>query len=149
MIQLRVCIDVDDLDRAIEFYRQAIGLTLGRRLGAGWAEMLGASSPIDLLVEPAGSRANAEGPALRDYARHWTPIHIDVVVDDLDRALDRARAAGATVERDIQAREWGRIALLSDPFGHGLCLLEMRGRGYDELVDPSPSSPPVTGGARG
>lgn len=135
MIELRVCIDVDDLDRGIRFYREALGLELGRRLGAGWAELLGATSPVDLLCEPPGSRPSSAASAARDYARHWTPVHIDVMVDDLQQAVDRARAAGATVERDIESRPYGRIALLADPFGHGLCLIEMRGRGYDELID--------------
>jgi predicted enzyme related to lactoylglutathione lyase len=137
MIQLRVCVDVDDLERAIAFYQGALGLTLGRRLGPHWAEMLGATSPIDLLAQPAGSRPTPEAPAVRDYDRHWTPVHLDVMVEDLEQAVDRARSAGATVERDIQDRAWGRIALLADPFGHGLCLLELRGRGYDELLGPA------------
>lgn len=141
MIQLRVCVDVDDLDRGIAFYQRAIGLTLGRRLGPHWAEMLGATSPIDLLAAPAGSQPTAGSEAVRDYARHWTPVHLDVVVDNLERAVDRALGAGAALERDIQVRPWGRIAVLADPFGHGLCLLEMRGRGYDEMIAPRASSP--------
>jgi predicted enzyme related to lactoylglutathione lyase len=141
MIQLRVCVDVDDLDRAITFYQRALGLTLGRRFGPHWAEMLGATSPIDLLAEQAGSQATAAGPALRDYSRHWTPVHLDLVVENLERAVDRALSAGAVLERDIQARPWGRIAVLADPFGHGLCLLEMRGRGYDEMIAPRQPSP--------
>jgi predicted enzyme related to lactoylglutathione lyase len=145
MIELRVCIDVDDLDQGIRFYREAFGLELGRRLGPGWAELLGATSPIDLLCEPSGSRASSAASATRDYARHWTPVHIDVMVDDLERAVDRARAAGATVERDIESRPYGRIAWLADPFGHGLCLIEMRGRGYDEIIEPASGSRPEDG----
>jgi len=26
---------------------------------------------------------------------------------------------------------------VADPFGNGLCFLEFRGRGYDELINPS------------
>jgi len=29
---------------------------------------------------------------------------------------------------------WGRMASLADPFGHGIDLLEFRGRGYDEIL---------------
>ena len=133
-VSLRICVDVDDLDKGIAFYRDALGLRPGRRLGSRWAEMLGATCPIDLLAEEAGSRATPAAVAVRDYRRHWTPVHIDVVVADLDAAVDRARAAGATADREIQARKWGRIATLADPFGNGLCLLEMRGRGYDEML---------------
>jgi catechol 2,3-dioxygenase-like lactoylglutathione lyase family enzyme len=32
-LQLRVCIDVGDLEKGIAFYRDALGLAPGRRLG--------------------------------------------------------------------------------------------------------------------
>ena len=133
-LQVRVCIDVDDLEKAIAFYRDALGLTLGRRLGSHWAEMLGATSAVDLLAEPAGTAPVPGSAAVRDYRRHWTPVHIDWMVPDVDAAVRRARAVGATLEREIQSKKWGRLANLADPFGNGLCLLELVGRGYDELV---------------
>ncbi len=134
MTELRVCIDVDNLDQGIAFYTEALGLKPGRRLGDGWAELLGASSPIDLLAKPAGSPASPSAPAPRDYRRHWTPIHLDFTVTDLEAAVRRAQAAGATLEREIQEQAWGRMANLADPFGHGFCLLEFKGRGYDALL---------------
>jgi hypothetical protein len=33
------------------------------------------------------------------------------------------------------------MANLADPFGHGFCLLELRGRGYDEILQPEVISP--------
>jgi predicted enzyme related to lactoylglutathione lyase len=138
MTGLRVCIDVDDLDRAVAFYGRALGLSPGRRLGDAWVEMLGAPCPIDLLARPPGTAALPTGTrALRDYERHWTPLHLDVVVDDLDAAVRRATEAGAQLERAPEAKSWGRIALLADPFGHGFCLLEFSGRGYDEVLGPA------------
>lgn len=136
MIQLRACIDVEDLDKAIAFYTQGLGLTLGRRKGSDWAELLGASSPIDLLAQPAGSPASPGAAAVRDYHRHWTPVHLDFTVTGLEAVVERVRALGATLERDIQERPWGRMANLADPFGHGFCLLEFQGCGYDELLAP-------------
>jgi predicted enzyme related to lactoylglutathione lyase len=135
ILQLRVCIDVDDLEKGIAFYREALGLSLGRRLGTKWVEMLGASSPVDLLAEPAGTSPTPRSSAVRDYRRHWTPVHLDCVVPDLEAAVKRARAAGATLDQEIQARKWGRLAVLADPFGNGFCLLELRGRGYDEMLE--------------
>ena len=134
MPALRICVDVPELERAIAFYTGGLGLTVGRRLGSDWAELLGCPVPIDLVTNRAGTRPVREGAALRDYGRHWTPVHLDFVVDDLDAAVARARGAGAAVELPITEKKWGRIAVLADPFGHGLCLLEMRGRGYDELL---------------
>lgn len=135
---LRVCIDVDDLDRAVAFYTRALGLSIGRRLGDEWVELAGGPVPIDLLAKPPGTAALPAGTrALRDYERHWTPVHLDVVVDDLDAAIRRATEAGAKVERAPETKPWGRIAILADPFGHGFCLLEFRGRGYDEVLRPA------------
>ena len=134
MIDLRIDIDVENLDRGIEFYTQALGLKVGRRLGHDWAELLGAPAPIDLLAKAPGTAASPASPQRREYVRHWTPVHLDFVVSDLDAAVQRARAAGAALEGEIQERKWGRMANMADPFGHGLCLLEFRGRGYDEII---------------
>jgi len=135
MTNLRICIDVDDLDKGIEFYSKAIGLREGRRLGRDWVELLGMSSPIDLLANPGGSAPVRGASMVRDYRRHWTPVHLDFVVEDLEAAVRRAESAGAVLEGGIQEKEWGRLANLADPFGNGLCFLELRGRGYDELIE--------------
>lgn len=134
MAELRICIDVPDLGRAERFYVEALGLRPGRRFGEAGLELLGAPCPLDLLVKQPGTRANPTSAQARDYARHWTPVHLDVIVPDLDVALRRALAAGATLEGEIQTHAWGRLALLADPFGHGLCLLQMTGRGYDAIA---------------
>ena len=130
--ELRICIDVPDLEKAVAFYTAALDLKPGRRFRKNWAELLGAPCPIDLLAEPAGSTATLAG-SVRDYGRHWTPVHLDWPVSDLTAAIARAQAAGARVESEIRERPYGRLAVLSDPFGNGFCLLEFRGRGYDDI----------------
>jgi catechol 2,3-dioxygenase-like lactoylglutathione lyase family enzyme len=136
-MDIRICIDVPDLERAIAFYTDGLGLRLGRRLGDDWAELLGAGSTVDLLANEPGSAPLGEAhPQRRDYARHWTPVHLDFVVQDADAAAQRLVALGATLERPVQDRRWGRMACLADPFGHGIDLIEFRGRGYDELLPP-------------
>lgn len=135
MTSLLVNVDVPDLERAVAFYRDAFGLTVTRRFGKGAAELTGWSAPLYLLEQPAGSVA--AGVARRTYDRHWTPVHLDVVVDDLEAALARALAAGATTEGQIRVTPWGRIVTLADPFGHGICLLCFAGRGYDEIASPN------------
>lgn len=133
-MQLLVNIDVDDLARAEAFYTRALGLTVGRRMGPAGIELLGAGAPIYLLLKAGGSashRGAARGE--RDYERHWTPIHLDFVVDDVAATRDRCIAAGATLEADVTAHAWGDIALLADPFGHGFCLLRFTAAGYDAI----------------
>jgi predicted enzyme related to lactoylglutathione lyase len=127
-------IDVDDLKKAVEFYCNALDLTVGRRFGNDAVELLGASSRLYLLLKPNGSVASSTSRHLRSYARHWTPVHLDFVVEQIEGAVDRARNAGARLEGKVLTNNWGKIAMLADPFGHGLCLIEFVGRGYDEIA---------------
>ena len=133
-LRLLVNIDVDDLNKAEEFYCSALGLTVGRRFGHDALELLGAVAPIYLLAKPNGTVASSTSRHLRSYARHWTPVHLDFVVDAIEVAVDKARGAGARLEGPIRTNNWGKIAMLADPFGHGICLIEFVGRGYDEIA---------------
>jgi len=133
-MDLLVNVDVPDLARAIAFYRDGLGLRLGRRLGPEAAEMLGATSPIYLLEKQAGTAPTPRGPDVRRYARHWTPVHLDFVVPDIVAAVERAQAAGARVEQPATAADWGTMAVLADPFGHGFCLIQLSALGYDALA---------------
>jgi predicted enzyme related to lactoylglutathione lyase len=130
---LLVNIDVDDLARATQFYCDGLGLQVGRRF-EGWLELVGCGAPIYLLPKPAGSAVSPKAAQERDYARHWTPVHLDFVVEDIDASIKRALAAGATLEREATAHAYGLLALLADPFGNGFCLLQFTGRGYDEIA---------------
>jgi predicted enzyme related to lactoylglutathione lyase len=135
MADLRICIDVEDVERAIAFYVGALGLKVGRRFDERWVELLGAPVPLDLLGKAAGSPANPRpGAPSRSYERHWTPVHLDFVVEDMDAAVERVRRAGGALEGDVQTHPYGRLALMADPFGHGFCLLQFHGRGYDEML---------------
>jgi predicted enzyme related to lactoylglutathione lyase len=133
MASLLLNVDVDDMPRALQFYTRAFELRIGRRFDDAFVELIGAETPIYLLQKPAGS-APFEGSATpRSYARHWTPLHWDFVVADLDVAMARAVEAGARIEAPPSQHAYGRLALLSDPFGHGFCLLQFQGKGYDDL----------------
>ncbi len=129
-----VNLDVPDLAAAEIFYTAAFDLRVGRRLGPGALELLGGPTPLYLLQSDAGSAATDDGD-VRDYERHWTPVHLDWVVADIDAALARAVAAGAALEHPIRERRWGTIAVLSDPFGHGFCLIQFSDAGYNALVE--------------
>lgn len=135
-MDLRICIDVDNMERATAFYTGGLGLRMGRRYKNSFTEILGASSPIDLLLNEAGTRPVVGSETQRSYQRHWTPVHLDFVVDDIDAAVARLVEHGAVLEMPVNDRAWGRIAGLADPFGHGIDLLQFTGRGYDELLQP-------------
>ena len=126
-------VDVPDLKRAVAFYTEAFDLKVARRFGEDGAELAGWPVSLFLLEKPAGSIGAADQP--RTYERHWTPVHLDVVVEDVDAAVIRATQAGAQVEQAAKTAVWGRIAILADPFGHGLCLIQFLNRGYDEIAN--------------
>lgn len=135
-MELLVNIDVDDLSKAIAFYEKAIGVRVGRRFGQSGVELIGSTCPIWLLVKKGGTKPSSASNDLRRYDRHWTPVHLDFIVADIEAAVQKALAVGATIEGEIQTHNWSRIAHLADPFGHGLCFIQFRGRGYDEIADP-------------
>jgi predicted enzyme related to lactoylglutathione lyase len=133
-------IDVPDIAAGEAFYTAAFALVRGRRLGDDFLELCGWPVDVYLLRKEAGTDiAPGAQAAARTYQRHWTPVHIDVVVPDLDAALARAVGAGATLEAPVGDEPYGRLALLADPFGHGICLLELNERGYDAITtEPAP-----------
>lgn len=134
-MNLLINIDVNDLERAEAFYCSAFGLKAGRRFGGVGVELLGAEAPLYLLCKEEGSRASMATDDTRRYARHWTPVHLDFVVSDVERAVAAALAAGASLEAPVATRNWGKLAMLADPFGNGFCLLQFLGGGYDEIAD--------------
>jgi predicted enzyme related to lactoylglutathione lyase len=133
-MDLLVNIDVEDLERAVQFYSAAFGLQVGRRFGAVGAEMLGSSAPIYLLVKDAGTPVAGTTSQVRNYERHWTPTHLDFVVEEIEGAVQTAVQAGAQLERPIATQKWGKLALMADPFGNGFCFVQFLGRGYDEVA---------------
>jgi len=133
-MDLIVNIDVDDLSKAVAFYQAAARLRVGRWFGSFGVEMLGTSSPIYLLVKAGGTKPSTNTDEVRRYQRHWTPVHVDFVVPEIEVAVNRALEAGATIEGEIETHNWGREAHMADPFGHGICFIEFLGRGYDEIA---------------
>jgi predicted enzyme related to lactoylglutathione lyase len=130
-----VNLDVDDLAKAIRFYESAFALTVGRRFGAFGVEMLGSSAPIYLLVKSPNTEPSEKTSQRRSYERHWTPVHLDFVVEKIEAAVQNAALAGAIIEKPIAIHRWGKLALMADPFGHGFCFVQFVGRGYDEITE--------------
>ena len=134
-MDLLVNLDVDDIEKAIHFYSSAFALKVGRRFGAVGVEMLGSTAPIYLLIKSPGTPASDTTQQLRNYQRHWTPVHLDFVVDEIEPAVERAVSAGARLEQPISMHKWSKLALMADPFGHGFCFVQFVGRGYDEIAE--------------
>jgi len=132
-MELLINVDVDDLEMAIAFYQRGVGLRIGRRLFEGTVvEMLGASSPIYLVEKKRGTSASAYTSQLRDYGRHWTPVHLDLSLTTSRLQHGTLWPQGAKLEGELQSFSGGRLATMSDPFGHGLCFVQWLGKGYGD-----------------
>ena len=110
---------VSDLEAAIAFY----GERLGHRL--------------------VWRRDDAAGFALPDQPGAEIVVQLtrpepetDLLVDEVDSAVERWTSAGATIEVEPFDIEVGRCAVLRDPFGNRLVILDMT-RGP---IDTGPAS---------
>ena len=136
MLTVHAYVEVTDAAQGIEFYCEGLGLTVKRRLSPRWIELAGANLPIFLLADRPALADLGSAKAARSYARHWTPVHLDFIVGDLDGAVSRLTALGGSLDREIKHREYGRIANMADPFGNGFDLIEFSGSGYDAVSRP-------------
>ncbi len=128
-----VGIVVDDLAAATEFF-VALGLELqGEGTVAGrWVDRVvgleGIRVEYAMLETPDGHGRlelarfeTPRSPSGDGHAPANTPgiRHVALVVEDIDAVVTKALAAGATLDREIQERPYGRTANMADPFGHG------------------------------
>ena len=111
-----VVLAVDDLDRAIAFWVDLLGLELGHRSDPFVQLDTGATRICLYQREAFGRTSGHEVTADAPMARAF---EVGFKVDDVDaawRAFTEAGAEGVMVPTD---RPWGqRTAYLSDPYGH-------------------------------
>jgi predicted enzyme related to lactoylglutathione lyase len=125
-----VNIDVPDLPAAVAFYCAALDLHCNRQLDDDVAELTGGSSLIYLMQKEPGSLTADAAP--RRYDRHWCPVHIDFVVEEIDKATERVTRAGG--RRESECVEWrgSKCITFSDPFGNGFCLIAFDNDTYSD-----------------
>ena len=87
MIVVHAYIEVGELERGIEFYCRGLGLELKRQLSPSWVELSGANLPIFLLANRPPVAILGSMTVPRSLGRHLTPVHLDFIVTDLDRAV--------------------------------------------------------------
>jgi catechol 2,3-dioxygenase-like lactoylglutathione lyase family enzyme len=79
--------------RAVHFYSDGIGLSVVKQ-EPDWAQLNVGELTIWLMKMSAGNA----GAISRDYSRYWTPVHLDIHVDDFERTIEREIAAGGKLE---------------------------------------------------
>jgi len=118
-----VTIDVPQLDEGLRFYRDALGLAEIARPIPTYVVLKCGNSQIGLMEKSAGTKPAKGADDVRRYERHWTPVHIDFHVDDLEATLANALKAGARCEQKFEGGSHPPIAFCSDPFGNGFCIV--------------------------
>lgn len=125
-MRMGVTLDVPDIAAGIAFYGGLFGFSETARPHPAYAVLRAGDQVLGLMEKAAGSRPTPAEAPRRDYARHWTPVHLDFHVDDFDTACAGVTALGGTVEEIHRAPGRPAVAFCSDPFGHGFCLLGPR-----------------------
>ena len=128
MISVSVSIDVPNLDEGVRFYSSAFGFEKGAAPIPGLVVMRAGDAELCILEKAAGTKPAQGSDDVRRYERHWTPVHIDIHVDDFASAIAKAIAAGVKREQLFEDARHGSVAFLSDPFGHGFCVIERKPR---------------------
>jgi PhnB protein len=106
-----------DAARAFEFYQQAFGAEPVLRLDMPDGKIAHAELRIGGGIVMM-SEENVEMGHRSPQSLGGSPVHLMFYVADVDRAFERAVAAGGTVDRAVQDQFYGdRSGTLRDPFG--------------------------------
>jgi catechol 2,3-dioxygenase-like lactoylglutathione lyase family enzyme len=107
---------VSDMDRAVSFYRDVLGLTLLRQDSATWAEFDAGGRRFALHSAGEGQPVGGGG-ATAVFA-----------VGDLNRAKSDLAARGVTFTHEGDVEGYARFASFLDPDGNSVQLIEYSSR---------------------
>lgn len=117
-------VTVNDVDEALAFYRDALGLVVQNDVASGdfrWVTLSGDTQPdvgIVLSVPHAG-RSQADGDALQGLLTKGVLPMLIFSTDDLDTTFEAVRASGAEVLQEPIDQPWGpRDCAFRDPSGN-------------------------------
>ena len=124
---LRLELFVADMERAIAFYREALGFTLLRR-EPGYASV--GHGEVVFGLGPIAKLPMAGGYFTRSLLAQERGLGVEIVleVEDVRAAYDGVRASGHPVLEPLQDRPWGLTDFrIADPDGYYLRITS-RGR---------------------
>src|ERR1700735_155750 len=120
-----VHVTVDDIDAALAFYRDTLGLTVRNEVatdGFRWITLVTDSQPDIQIVlsEPHAGRSQEDGDALAALLAKGALTMIQLRSDNLDATFDKiATTPGVEVLQEPANQFWGvRDAAVRDPAGN-------------------------------
>ena len=103
---------VDDLDRAIAYYRDALGFTFGEPWGGFYA--IGRLDGLELHLKEA-----PKNPAEREHRRENDHLDAAAGVDGIEAFYEQCVANGATIIKPLTDTPWGAKGFyIEDPDGY-------------------------------
>ena len=119
-----ITLAVDDLERALRFYRDGLGLAtegiVGKEFEHGAVAFFDLQAGLKLALWPRGSLAHDTGlPAQAPGAPGFTLAHNVGSREEVDSVMRQAQAAGAVIVKSAQPTFWGGYAgYFQDPDQH-------------------------------
>jgi predicted enzyme related to lactoylglutathione lyase len=134
-VRLDACfLSVDDHDKAIEFYRDALGFEVRndvRAYGMRWVTIGPPSQPdINIVLEPPAADPGispSDREAISDLLAKGLLRGLNFRTPDLDGIFDRVQATGAEVVQEPMEQSYGRDCAFRDPAGNMIRILQTRG----------------------
>ena len=116
-------ISVHDLDAALGFYRDALGLEVRNDVSADgfrWVTVGAPGQGVNIVLsQPHGGRSQVEGDALLTLVTQGSMQAAIFSSDDLDTTFEKVRASGAEVLQEPVSQPWGaRDCAFRDPSGN-------------------------------
>jgi catechol 2,3-dioxygenase-like lactoylglutathione lyase family enzyme len=119
-----ITLGVDDLDRALAFYRDGLGFAtegvIGQQFEHGAVVFIDLQPGLKLALWPRASLAHDTGlPETNHSATELSIGHNVSSAQEADAVMAQARRAGARIVKPAQATFWGGYAgYFQDPDGH-------------------------------
>jgi predicted enzyme related to lactoylglutathione lyase len=117
-------ITVNDVDEAIAFYGDALGLQVVNDVASGeyrWVTLGSEAQPGlgIVLSEPHAGRSQADGDAMQELLAKGVLPMLVFSSDDIDATFENVRASGAEVLQEPIDQPWGpRDCAFRDPSGN-------------------------------
>jgi predicted enzyme related to lactoylglutathione lyase len=126
-------LSVDDHDKAIAFYRDALGFEVRndvRAYGMRWTTVGPPSQPeINIVLEPPAADPGispTDREALSDLLAKGLLRGLNFKTADLDGIFERVQATGAEVVQEPMDQSYGRDCAFRDPAGNMIRILQTR-----------------------
>lgn len=128
-LNLKYCfLTVDDVDKALTFYRDALGMEVRNDVGAEGMRWVTIGFPgvpdNEIVLTTPTSNPNvsaADQQAIAELTAKGILGSVVLTTDDLDAAFERVRAAGSEVMQEPVDQPWGvRDCAFRDPAGNML-----------------------------